>query len=903
MRQRSFAKMRVKTAFHMFMSFILMSSQGLLAVRAGATDLKGGDILIAQATPSTGQMTAATTDAKITTLRSAVKNGDVKIVLSGDGVTTSHQNLSLTNNRNEALRLVIPANEVFRPNVANIQMMMATKDTIVTLPPQTTVTIDLSTVCVSAKTVKPPGADGTTFEVGQYPNTGVWKNLVAIVNAAQKLNQEGAYDKLFTKKELRRNMIAQLAIWMKLGQDDGRSEDAVTKDGIAEDLLTQLNIDRKQLTPEKQTRFDAGVEAIFLAADATVRRADKLTDGAQIPTDANYATLAQVGERAFSNGEYTDAEQLLGAALTDAKSLGDADPNYQDIMSKLANCYFAQGKNEKAEVLLTVTLLPLREKQFGADSAEVGNTLRQLGMVYRQEKKNDLSTKAFERAVAIQAKAAPDSADLALTLNSLGELYMSQGDKSGADKSFRKALDIRSKLGQTFSAETAEIKKNLGNLLAQEGKPKEAETLYQEALACDATVLGNEHAYIAVLLDGLANVYKAEHRGKDAEELTARATAIKQKCFAANPTLLASLPSDYESVARAANFASGVDLVEPTVKETKSNSALALAEKQEIKTRLNRKVKDKWALVVGISNFADSSINLKYSSKDARDFCNYLIQDGNFKPDHIHLLLNEKATRENILSQLGDRWLPRVAGPDDLVVIFISTHGSPSRADVAGVNYLVAYNTDKNSLLATGIPLQDLANMVRDRVHCDRCVIIMDACHSGAAVDASGAKGLFRVNNVSADEVFQGTGQLVICSSQPSQVSWESKRYNNGVFTHYLLEGLRKNGNTTKIAEAATYMRDRVQDEVLKDRGELQTPVMRSKWEGNDLIVAVPPTEVRSGTPDDGSTTRIEAANASAAAGEINTPIQAASKSTSTAVKTTVKTVGTSKTSRTAVKK
>jgi hypothetical protein len=86
-------------------------------------------------------------------------------------------------------------------------------------------------------------------------------------------------------------------------------------------------------------------------------------------------------------------------------------------------------------------------------------------------------------------------------------------------------------------------------------------------------------------------------------------------------------------------------------------------------------------------------------------------------------------------------------------------------------------------------------------------------------------------------------------------------------------------------------MKDKVQDEVLKDRGELQTPVMRSKWEGNDLIVAAPPTEVRSGTPDDGTTTKIESANASAAAGIVE-PIKAASKSAAPTTKTTAKTVG-----------
>ncbi|MBX9952402.1 MAG: hypothetical protein K2Y39_24730, partial [Candidatus Obscuribacterales bacterium] len=43
-----------------------------------------------------------------------------------------------------------------------------------------------------------------------------------------------------------------------------------------------------------------------------------------------------------------------------------------------------------------------------------------------------------------------------------------------------------------------------------------------------------------------------------------------------------------------------------------------------------RPIRDKWALVVGISNFENSKVPaLKYSTKDARDFYNYLIKDAN----------------------------------------------------------------------------------------------------------------------------------------------------------------------------------------------------------------------------------------------------------------------------------
>jgi|GEM_PF-4506522 len=259
----------------------------------------------------------------------------------------------------------------------------------------------------------------------------------------------------------------------------------------------------------------------------------------------------------------------------------------------------------------------------------------------------------------------------------------------------------------------------------------------------------------------------------------------------------------------------------------------------------DRPVPDKWALVVGISQFQDQSMNLQYPAKDATDFYNYLINEAHFAKDHVRLLLNEKATRENVLSQVGDRWLPRVVAPDDLVVIYISSHGSPSSMDVVGANYIVAHNTDREQLYATGIPMNEFAQMIQQRVHTDRVVLILDACHSGAAKTA--AKGLIRQHNFNADQIPIGTGQLVICSSAPEQVSWESKRYSNGVFTHHLIDSLRKN---PKLSDSYNYLKNQVQTEVLADRGELQVPALKSKWTGSDLIIATVPTSPRPGLPE-----------------------------------------------------
>lgn len=256
----------------------------------------------------------------------------------------------------------------------------------------------------------------------------------------------------------------------------------------------------------------------------------------------------------------------------------------------------------------------------------------------------------------------------------------------------------------------------------------------------------------------------------------------------------------------------------------------------------NRPIKDKWAVIIGISQFANSSVpTLKYPAKDAEDFCNFLVNNGNFKKDHVLLLTNEKATREQIVDAFGDGWLPRRVMEDDLVVVFISSHGSP--ADRAGDNFIIAYDSNPSRPYSTAIRLQDLAAEVTKRTGCDRLVLLLDACHSGAAAD--GQKGLSRTLSNFDVNAIAGTGQLVISSSKPDQVSWESKRYPNGVFTHNLIDSLQLNGHQTKIDEAYKHLKEKVETEVRFDRIASQTPMMLSKWTGTELALCAPASEPR----------------------------------------------------------
>lgn len=257
----------------------------------------------------------------------------------------------------------------------------------------------------------------------------------------------------------------------------------------------------------------------------------------------------------------------------------------------------------------------------------------------------------------------------------------------------------------------------------------------------------------------------------------------------------------------------------------------------------DRPIKDKWALVIGIDKFEDTSIpTLQFSAKDARDFAEFLVSKGNFTKDHVLLLLNEQATDDNIKKALGDDWLPRRVLPDDLVVIFVSTHGSPKEIDVAQDNFLIAYNTHRDSLFSSGLRLRDLANTVQQRTSCDRIVLLLDACNSGAA--EAGGKGLYRASNFKIEEEV-GEGQVILSSSTASQRSWESKRYENGVFTKNLMDALLAQGDSTTLPAAYDDLKDKVQQEVRFDRKADQVPLLKSKWKGKPVALLSRPTKPR----------------------------------------------------------
>lgn len=261
----------------------------------------------------------------------------------------------------------------------------------------------------------------------------------------------------------------------------------------------------------------------------------------------------------------------------------------------------------------------------------------------------------------------------------------------------------------------------------------------------------------------------------------------------------------------------------------------------------------RWALIVGIGSFTDQNIEpLKYTANDAQSFMDALLDPkiGGFKADHVHSLLNDQATTKNIKMQLN--WLARSAGPDDVVVVYVATHGSSRDLDTVGVNYIITHDTeiganiDPDSLYATALPMVDISNAIATRVKASRAAIFLDTCYSGnAAVQESKliAPGIKNAS-LSPDaiaHITQGSGRMVFAAAGTDQESLESDALKHGFFTYYLVQALQQVGGAAPLSKIFDYTEQHVSDTVstqFKQYNVQQTPVMGRSADSTDFALA-----------------------------------------------------------------
>ena len=252
-----------------------------------------------------------------------------------------------------------------------------------------------------------------------------------------------------------------------------------------------------------------------------------------------------------------------------------------------------------------------------------------------------------------------------------------------------------------------------------------------------------------------------------------------------------------------------------------------------------------WAVVVGINDYPQLP-KLKYAVNDATEFHRLLVEKNRVPTENITLLLNDQASLKNLRSTLGTK-LKNAAGLDDMVIIFFAGHGATERdamsADGDGLEkYLLPWETDPADLYSTAMPMREIA-YIFDRIRSDRLIFIADACYSGASggrtISVTGTRA--NITDGFLERITGGRGKVIITASAANEVSVEKDELQHGVFTYYLLEGLRGAADTDRdgtvtVDEAYRY----VSEKVPRATGQEQHPVKKGSVEGS-LVLSITP--------------------------------------------------------------
>ncbi|MGE3832339.1 MAG: caspase family protein, partial [Parvibaculaceae bacterium] len=226
-----------------------------------------------------------------------------------------------------------------------------------------------------------------------------------------------------------------------------------------------------------------------------------------------------------------------------------------------------------------------------------------------------------------------------------------------------------------------------------------------------------------------------------------------------------------------------------------------------------------FAVLVGVSAYANPSLKLNYAAKDAADFAQALAaQKGRlYESVNIVELLDGNANKSAVETALAR--LKKEVGPDDTAVIFLAGHGVTDKQ--YDFYYLTAdADADPAMLSATAIDGDNIRKTLSQIA--GRVVLFMDACRSGA-----GIAGKVDMNRLSNDFAQDTGGLVMFASSQGREDSLESPAWQNGAFTEAMLAiladssvyGADKQLSVPELEEALTV---RVR-ELTEDR---QSPVM-----------------------------------------------------------------------------
>jgi hypothetical protein len=234
-----------------------------------------------------------------------------------------------------------------------------------------------------------------------------------------------------------------------------------------------------------------------------------------------------------------------------------------------------------------------------------------------------------------------------------------------------------------------------------------------------------------------------------------------------------------------------------------------------------------WAVVVGCAQYQHMK-TLRYTDDDAYKFYAFLksIEGGALDDRQVKVLVDESATEANILATMRETY--RQADENDVILFYFSGHGLPGSflpTDYDGADNALAH--------------QDV-RQVLDESRSRHKLVIADACHSGSLAARSGRSNEATLAAYYGALTDATSSTALLMSSKEEEISLEDGGLRSGVFSHYLIRGMKGEADRNhdlliSIPELFQYVYTGVREYT----GNVQTPTLTGTYDAELPIASV----------------------------------------------------------------
>lgn len=244
----------------------------------------------------------------------------------------------------------------------------------------------------------------------------------------------------------------------------------------------------------------------------------------------------------------------------------------------------------------------------------------------------------------------------------------------------------------------------------------------------------------------------------------------------------------------------------------------------------------RYAIVVGVSSYPPESglRSLHWTTQDALKLADAL-SDLGFAVQRP--LLDYRATRTGIHASINAvaAAMDPAAKRSATIVMYFSGHGFGEKIGEGGQqrNYLATYETDGHDLKESGLSVDNLSQWLH-ATGVGRILLILDACRNSP----SGGKA---VDSPTWGRFESSEGVRILLSTRVGDYSWEDDGLQHGVFSNYLIAGLKgaaKDGNGAITASSVfDYVNREVRGWAFNNR-VTQAPFQAGEWSGDFLLAS-----------------------------------------------------------------